>query len=87
MICITLVSPRFPSNVSISNSELLDLPASEKLRIIEMLWDQLGESPSEIPLPDWVEKEGLRRLSRMTLNPELGREHQSVWTKIGSRHG
>jgi hypothetical protein len=73
--------------VSISNSELLDLPASEKLRIIEMLWDQLGESPSEIPLPDWVEKEGLRRLSRMTFNPELGREHQSVWTKIGSRHG
>ena len=73
--------------MSISNSELLDLPVSEKLRIIEMLWDQLGESSSEIPLPDWVEQEGLRRLEQMTLNPEIGREHQSVWQKIGSRHG
>lgn len=73
--------------MSISNSELLDLPASEKLRIIEMLWDQLGESSSEIPLPEWVEQEGLRRLGEMTLNPEIGREHQTVWKKIGSRHG
>ena len=73
--------------MSISNAELLDLPASEKLRIIEMLWDQLGESTSEIPLPDWVEREGLRRFEEMTINPEFGREHQTVWQKIGSRHG
>ncbi|MEI8022538.1 MAG: addiction module protein [Schlesneria sp.] len=73
--------------MSISNSELLDLPASEKLRIIEMLWDKLGESLSEIPLPDWVEEEGLRRLNQMRLNPKIGRDHESVWEKIGSRHG
>ena len=73
--------------MSISNSDFLDLSASEKLRIIEMLWDQLGESTSEIPLPDWVEQEGLRRFGEMTLNPEIGQEHQSVWQKIGSRHG
>lgn len=66
-------------------SELLDLPASEKLRIIEMLWDQLGESSSEITLPDWLKKEGLRRLDQMNLNPEIGRENQSVWQSIDSR--
>ena len=73
--------------MTISNAELLDLPASEKLRIIEMLWDKLGESLSDIPLPDWVEEEGLRRLNQMRLNPEIGRDHESVWEKIGSRHG
>jgi putative addiction module component (TIGR02574 family) len=73
--------------MSISNSELLDLPASEKLRIIEMLWDQLGASAAEIPLPEWVEEEGQRRLNQMNSDPEIGREHQEVWKKIGSRHG
>ena len=70
--------------MTISDSELLDLPVPEKLRIIELLWDQLGESSSEFPVPDWLEKEGLRRFIGMISNPEIGREHRSVWENIGS---
>ena len=42
-------------------SELLALPADEKLRLVEMLWDNLGESTEPIPLPGWVAEEAARR--------------------------
>jgi len=72
--------------MTISDSELLDLPAPEQFRIIELLWNRLGESTSEFPVPDWVEQEGLRRLNELISNPEIGREHRSVWENIGSLH-
>jgi hypothetical protein len=37
--------------MSIDMNELYSLPAAEKLRIVEMLWDDLGESNTPIPLP------------------------------------
>jgi len=33
------------------------LPAAEKLRLVELLWDDLGDSTAPIPLPDWVDRE------------------------------
>lgn len=41
--------------MSIDLSALHALPATEKMRIVEFLWDDLGKSSDPIPLPDWVE--------------------------------
>lgn len=71
--------------MSVDANELLALSAEEKLRIIEMLWDNLGESSEPIPLPDWAIQEGLRRRDEMRADPALGLSHKEVWKRIDGR--
>ena len=71
--------------MSVDARELLALSAKEKLRIIELLWDDLGASGEAIPLPDWVEQEGVRRRDEMKANPEMGLTHDEVWDRIDRR--
>ena len=71
--------------MTVGTDELLALPPEEKLRIIEMLWDDLGESAEPIPLPDWALEEGLRRRDEMRADPALGVSHDEVWKRIGER--
>jgi Putative addiction module component len=40
-----------------SIAELRQLPAEEKLRIIEILWQDLASADEPIPSPDWHEGE------------------------------
>jgi len=51
--------------MSINLFELRALPPLEKLQIVEMLWDELGEANVSIPLPEWVTQEAVRRLDEM----------------------
>lgn len=73
--------------MTVNTAELLALPPSEQLRIVELLWDRLGESTTPIPLPDWIGKEGQRRLEEMKADPTLGLDHDTLWNRIESRHG
>jgi putative addiction module component (TIGR02574 family) len=72
--------------MSIDANELHQLPDSEKLRIVEMLWDDLGESTAPIPLPEWVSNEVSRRLEEMK-DPAFGLSHEETWRRIANRNG
>ena len=72
--------------MSIDMNELHSLPAADKLRIVEMLWDDLGESTAEIPLPEWVAREAIRRREEMC-NPSFGLSHEETWRRIANRNG
>ena len=72
--------------MNINTDALLALPAAEQLQIVELLWDHLGKSSEELPLPPWVEQEALRRRDEMIANPTIGLDHDQVWKKINSRH-
>lgn len=67
-------------------SALNNLPDAEKLRIVEMLWDDLGESKSPLPLPEWVNREVVRRREEMR-DPSVGFTHAETWQRIANRHG
>lgn len=73
--------------MSIDPNDLLCLPVSEQLRLIEFLWDNLAKETDPIPLPDWVETEALRRRNEMVASPEIGLDHDAVWSKINRRNG
>ncbi len=73
--------------MSVDPNEVFSLPVNEQLRLVEMIWDNLGESDSPIPLPDWIEKEAVRRREELIANPELGLDHQTVWGRIDQRNG
>lgn len=44
-------------------AEILELPAAERLRLVEELWDSLAAEPSLVPIPDWHREELDRRLA------------------------
>jgi putative addiction module component (TIGR02574 family) len=71
--------------MSVDPNELMALPASEKLRIVELLWDNLGDDSTAIPLPDWVEREALRRRDEMIGDSTIERSHTDVWKRIENR--
>ena len=72
--------------MSIDLSGLHNLPATDKLRIVEMLWDDLGESNVLIPLPEWIQHEAARRRDEMQ-DPSIGLTHDETWDRIHRRNG
>jgi putative addiction module component (TIGR02574 family) len=48
--------------------EILRLPASERLQLLEDIWDSLAATPEDVPMPEWHRAELDRRLD----NPEPG---------------
>ena len=74
------------SLMAIDVNELHALPNAEKLRIVELLWDDLGESTAPIPLPEWVGLKLSRRREDMR-DPSFGLTHEETWRRIANRNG
>lgn len=72
--------------MSIDVNALRSLAPSEKLRLVEMLWDDLGGSTESTPLPDWVDREAARRRDEMR-TPSFGLSHEEAWRRIERRNG
>ena len=72
--------------MSIDANELRSLPNVEKLRLVEILWDDLGGSTAAIPLPDWLDREAARRREEMR-DPSVGISHDEAWRRIESCNG
>ncbi len=74
-------------SISIDTAALRALPASEKLELIELLWDDLGESDVAIPLPDWVDAVARKRSDEMISGAVQSLTHEEVWRRIDGRLG
>ena len=70
----------------IDTDELRALPPAEKLRLVELLWDDLGDSTASIPLPDWIDREAMKRRDEMR-DPSFGLSHDDTWRRIERRDG
>lgn len=68
--------------MKIDTEALLALSAAEKLRIVELLWDDLGASSDAIPIPESADREALRRRDEMLADPALGYEAGEMWKRI-----
>lgn len=72
--------------MSIDANALRALPAAEKMRLVELLWDDLGNSTAAIPLPEWTDLEAARRREEMR-DPACGISHEEAWQRIERRNG
>ena len=48
-----------------STASVFDLSPSEKLQLVEDLWDDLAATPSDVPVPDWQVEELDRRKANL----------------------
>lgn len=70
-----------------SDISVFDLTPSEKLQLVEDLWDDLAASPQEIPIHDWQREELDRRKQNLANNPGSGLTWEEVQRRVRSRHG
>ena len=64
---------------------LSDLSPSEKLQLIEDLWDSLSAVPDAVPVHDWQKEELARREANLAKNPDSGLAWDEVEREVGTR--
>ena len=68
--------------MSIDISDLQNLTVSEKLRIVEALWDDIGASDEPIVLQPWQRDEAQRRSSEMRADPSIAIDRAELWRRV-----
>jgi putative addiction module component (TIGR02574 family) len=63
-------------------SRLRDLSFSEKLRLVEELWDDLARTPEALPIPDWQKKEMAQRKASHQSRPEAALSWEEAKERI-----
>lgn len=66
---------------------IFDLSPSEKLQLVEDLWDDLAATPADVPIADWQIEELDRRRAKLKSNPASGLSWEEVKRRVRSHHG
>jgi putative addiction module component (TIGR02574 family) len=66
---------------------VFDLSPSEKLQLVQDLWDDLASTPHEVPVHDWQKEELARRKANLMNNPAAALNWEEVKRRIRSRYG
>jgi len=67
--------------------DLHNLPLDEKLRLVELLWDDISTSTEPFPLHPWQEVEARRRAAEFDSNPEMGLTRKELWERVEEADG
>jgi putative addiction module component (TIGR02574 family) len=66
---------------------LRSLPVAEKLRVVEELWDDIGESGERFPLPQWHRAEAERRMGELEADPSIALNREELWRRVDTSSG
>lgn len=62
-------------------AQVFELTLSEKLQLLEDLWDSIAQIPEQIPVLDWQKEELAKRKDAYLQNPDSG----SLWEAVKER--
>lgn len=65
---------------------VFDLSPSEKLQLVEDLWDDIASTPENVPVYEWQKQELDRRKAKLMQAPESGLSWETVKERIRSRY-
>ena len=68
-------------------SSIFDLSPSEKLQLVEDLWDDLAATPEAVPVHDWQKEELARRKTNLLKNPASGLSWDDIKRRVRRRYG
>jgi putative addiction module component (TIGR02574 family) len=63
-------------------AEILALPVTERVRLVEAIWDSIATVPEAMPLTQWQREELDRRLAEYEDDPEAGSSLEEVFARI-----
>jgi putative addiction module component (TIGR02574 family) len=64
---------------------IFNLSPSEKLQLVEDLWDDLAATPETVPVHDWEKEELARRKANLLKNPTSGLTWEEVKRRVRIR--
>jgi putative addiction module component (TIGR02574 family) len=73
--------------VNSQETSVFDLSPSEKLQLVEDLWDDLAATPDAVPVHDWQKEEITRRKANLVGHPASGLTWEEVQRRVRSRYG
>jgi putative addiction module component (TIGR02574 family) len=65
---------------------VFDLSPSEKLQLVEDLWDDLAATPEVVPVHEWQIEELARRKANLMKNPASGLSWDEVKMRVRNRN-
>ncbi|MGD1094388.1 MAG: addiction module protein [Bryobacteraceae bacterium] len=68
-------------------ASIFDLSPSEKLQLVEDLWDDLAATPEAVPVHDWQKQELARRKANLLRNPASASTWEAVMRRVRGRDG
>jgi len=66
---------------------IFDLSPSEKLQLVEDLWDDLATTPGAVPVHEWQKQELARRKANLLRNVDSGLAWEEVRRRVRARYG
>jgi putative addiction module component (TIGR02574 family) len=66
-------------------TQVFELTLSEKLQLVEDLWDSIALVPEQIPVLDWQKEELARRKAAYLQNPDSGSSWEAAKERIRSQ--
>jgi putative addiction module component (TIGR02574 family) len=70
-----------------SETSIFDLSPSEKLQLVEDLWDDLAGTPESVPVHEWQKQELARRKANLVKNAASGFSWEEIKQRIRRPHG
>ncbi len=69
-------------------TQIFELTLSEKLQLVEDLWDSIAQVPEQLPVLDWQKEELAKRKAAYLQNPNSGSSWEAAKERIrSSQHG
>ncbi len=63
-------------------AEILELPVTERIRLVELIWDSIAAVPEAVPVSEELKVELDRRLAEFEANPEAGLPWEEVRERV-----
>lgn len=70
-----------------TTNSIFDLSPSEKLQLVEDLWDDLATTSEAVPVHEWQKEELARRKNNLMKNSTSGLDWEEVKRRIRSLYG
>ena len=68
--------------MSIDFNELKNLTVAEKLKLEELLWDDIGASNKPIELQPWQFEEATSRSEQLQADPSIAIDRDELWRRV-----
>jgi putative addiction module component (TIGR02574 family) len=68
--------------MSATEKSIFDLSVSEKLQLLEDLWDDIASCPATVPVHEWQKEELNRRKQNLLRNPGSALSWEEIQRRI-----
>ena len=73
--------------MNLPTRSIFDLSPSEKLQLVQDLWDDLASTPEDVPVHEWQKEELERRKANILNSPSSGLTWKEVKRRVRGGHG